>query len=50
MEKHPFGVSPLGSTLLAVVVTASMVFATCGLLPAQAAERTVLCEEFTDIY
>jgi hypothetical protein len=50
MEKHPFGASPLGSTSLAIVVTACMVFATCGPLPARAAERMVLCEEFTNIY
>ena len=49
MNAYPFEAIRLRSTSLAAVAVCT-VFATCGPLPAPAAERTVLCEEFTNLY
>ena len=48
MDRHPFGVTHTAS--LKIVVTACAVLAVAGPPPALAAERTVLCEEFTNVW
>lgn len=47
MSKHPFGV-PSGPPFTALWSVCTLI-AICGPSPAPAAERTVLCEEFTDV-
>ncbi len=49
MNEHPFRAIRLGRTgLAAAVLIPCIVIAICCTLPAFAAERTVLCEEFTN--
>ena len=49
MHEHPFRAIPLWrTTSVAVVLTTCMVVAICCPPPAFAADRTVLCEEFTN--
>jgi len=48
MDRYPFGATHAASLMM--VLTACTVLAVAGPLPALAAERTVLCEEFTNVW
>lgn len=50
MNKYPFGAKDISA--LAVALAACAVMVVCGGIcrPAGAADRTVLCEEFTNIW
>ena len=48
MDRSPFGATYAASLMMALA--ACTVIAVAGPLPALAAERTVLCEEFTNVW